>query len=283
MNDPRVETVRDYILIAVGTALTALGVNVFYAPNRISDGGVAGLGIILLYLWHVPVWVTLTALNVPLIWLSHRLWGARVGGRTVFGTLMLSLWVAVLHPTPPTHDLLLATVYGGLLSGVGLGLVFRSKGTTGGTDILARLIARWLPVSVGQGLLAVDFFVIGGFGVLFNATQAMYSLIALFISTRAIDVVQEGVGFARQAIIVSDHNEAIGRRVLEELGRGATAIPARGLYTRRERPALLVVVSRSELTRLKDLVYHIDPGAFVIISAVHEVVGEGFRPPSRSE
>ena len=273
----------DYAGITLGTGLTALGVNVFYVPNHISDGGVAGVGIMLLYLLHIPIALTLAVVNLPLMWLSHRMWGGRVSGRTVYGTLLLAAWVAVLHLPAPTHNLLLATIYGGLLSGVGLGLVFRSRGTTGGTDVVARFLTHAFPVSSGQALLAVDFVVIAAFGVVFNATAAMFSLIALFVSTRALDLVQEGVAYARQAIIFTDHGEAIGQQVLEVMGRGATLLQATGLYSRRERPALLVVVSRSEISRLKELVYAADPTAFMVVSTAHEVVGEGFRAPPREE
>lgn len=279
MNRERLQKASDYVVITVGTALTALGINMFYVPNKISDGGVSGLGIILLYGVHIPVWLTLATVNLPLIWLSHRMWGGRVGMRTIYGTAMLSLMVGILHFPPGTHDILLATVYGGMLSGVGLGLVFRSKGTTGGTDVLARFLSHLFPVSIGQAMLVVDFFIIAGFGVMFDAKAAMYSLIALFISSRAIDIVQEGVEFARQAIIVSDYGEAIGQRVLEDLGRGVTAFKATGLYTGHPRSALYVVVGRAEVSRLKDAVYRIDPRAFLVVSAVHEVVGEGFRDP----
>jgi uncharacterized membrane-anchored protein YitT (DUF2179 family) len=269
----------EYGLIAAGTAVTALGVNMFYAPSHIADGGVTGLAIIGWALFRIPLWVTLAAVNFPLLWLSHRLWGGKVGRRTVFGTLMLAFWVGVLHPAPPTHDLLLAAVYGGLLSGVGLGLVFRSRGTTGGTDVVARFLAHALPVTVGQGMLLVDSAVITAFGIIFRPTAAMYSLIALFVSTRAIDVVQEGVGFARQALIFSDHHQEIGRRILAELGRGATLIPATGLYSAEPRPVLYVVVGRPEVTKLKTTVYAVDPQAFMVIGGAHEVVGQGFRVP----
>jgi uncharacterized membrane-anchored protein YitT (DUF2179 family) len=268
----------DWVLIPLGTAVTALGVNLFYAPNRIADGGVTGIGIIVLYAWHIPLWVTITVLNLPLLWWAHRLWGGHVSLRTIVGAGSLSLFLGVLRIPAPTHNLLLATVYGGLLSGAGLGLVFRSRGTTGGTDILARFLPRVLPLSTGQTMLAVDFFVICGMGVMFSPTAAMFSLIALFIATRALDVVQEGIAYERAVLIISDQGEAIGRRVVEELGRGATAWTATGLYTGRARPALYVVVSRSELTRLKAAVQDVDPHAFVVVSPAHEVLGEGFRP-----
>ncbi|MBX5467579.1 MAG: YitT family protein [Firmicutes bacterium] len=274
----------EYVLIAMGTALTATGINALYAPNQISDGGVAGVGIILFYTLHWPIWAVLLGVNLPLLWLSHRLWGGRVGARTLFGTVMLSVWVAVLRWPPWTHVILLATVYGGILSGVGLGLVFRARGTTGGTDVVARFLTHLLPVSMGQAMLAVDFFIISAFGVVFrNPSLAMYSLIALFISSQAIDLVQEGSGFARAFTIITAEPDRLTEAILREVGRGVTRLCGVGGYTGDPRAVLLVVVSRSEVTRLKELIYSLDPKAFVVVGTVHEVVGEGFRKPPIEE
>lgn len=271
--------IGEYIQITVGTVITALGINGFYVPNRISDGGVSGLGIILLYVAHVPLWVTLLVVNLPLLWLSHKLWGGRVGSRTLYGTLMLSLAVAFLRVHAMTHNVLLAAVYGGVLSGVGLGLVFRSRGTTGGTDVVARFISHWSPVSMGQGMMLIDFFIIAGFGFIFNPTLAMFSLIALFISSRAIDVVQEGVSYARAFTIVSAKADLVAAKIMEIMNRGVTRMGATGEYTGQQRPILYVVVTRSEVTTLKELIYEVDRDAFVVVGTVHEVIGEGFRKP----
>lgn len=277
------KVVLDYLQIALGTAITATAINGFYSPNHIADGGVSGIGIILLYVLHVPIWLTLAVVNLPLLWLSHRLWGGRVGLRTMVGTIMLSVWVGVLHYHALTHNLLLATIYGGILSGVGLGLVFRARGTTGGSDVVARFASHIFPVSMGQAMMAIDFFVIAAFGFTFDATQAMYSLIALFISSRAIDLVQEGTAFARAFTIVTAHPDRVGSRIMTEIGRGVTRIGGQGGYTGESRPLLYVVVIRSEVTRLKELIYEIDPEAFVVVANVHEVVGEGFRRPPLEE
>ncbi|MCY0885296.1 MAG: YitT family protein, partial [Firmicutes bacterium] len=229
---------------------------------------------------------TLTALNLPLLWLSHRLWGGRVGVRTVFGTLMLSLWVGVfasLHLPAVTHNTLLAAIYGGILSGTGLGLVFRSRGTTGGTDVLARFLSHVLPISMGQGLLAVDFVIISAYGLVFDPQAALYSLIALFLSTRAVDLVQEGIAYARAFTIISDRPDEIARAILSEMGRGLTRWAGEGAYTGQHKTILFVLVSRPEVTRLKELVYRVDPRAFVVVGTVHEVIGEGFRSPPAEE
>ena len=279
----RRRVILEYTQITLGTAVTAIGINGFYAPNHIADGGVSGLGIILQYLFHVPIWTTLAIVNLPLLWLSHRLWGGRIGLRTIVGTVLLSVWVGVLHLHALSQNLLLATIYGGILSGVGLGLVFRARGTTGGTDVVARVASHIFPVSMGQGMMAIDFFVIAGFGVTFSPTQAMYSLIALFISSRAIDLIQEGMAYARAFTIVTRCPDRLSARILKEIGRGVTRIGGQGQYTGESRPILYVVVIRSEVTRLKSLIYEEDPDAFVVVANVHEVVGEGFRSPPLEE
>ncbi len=275
--------VLEYGQIVLGTATTAAGINGFYLPNHIADGGVSGIGIILQFLFHIPIWVTLAIVNLPLLWLSHKLWGGRVGLRTIVGTLLLSAWVGVLRFHPFTHNVLLAALYGGILSGVGLGLVFRARGTTGGTDVVARFASHLLPISMGQAMMVIDFFIIAGFGVTFNPTKAMYSLIALFISARAIDLVQEGTDFARAFTIVTKQPDEVSQRIMTEIGRGVTRIGGQGAYTGQSRPLLYVVVLRSEVTRVKSLIYSVDPEAFVSVASVHEVVGEGFRKPPLEE
>jgi uncharacterized membrane-anchored protein YitT (DUF2179 family) len=177
----------------------------------------------------------------------------------------------------PTANALLASIYGGLMSGVGLGVVFRSGGSTGGTDLAALLFGHFLHISSGVGLLLVDALVISLAGLTFNVELALYALLALILTSRAIDAIQEGGGYAKAAIIISDHAETIARQVMEQLDRGVTGLAGRGLYTGKEREVLLVVVQRSEVSRLKSLVATIDPGAFVIVSNIHEVLGEGFR------
>lgn len=275
--------VVDYAQIVVGTAITAIGVNGFYDPSHIADGGVTGIGIILQYVIHVPIWLTLAVVNLPLLWLSHRLWGGRVGLRTVVGTLMLSLWVGVLHVRPLTHNILLATIYGGILSGVGLGLVFRARGTTGGTDVVARFASHIFPISMGQAMMVIDFFVIAGFGVVFDASKAMYSLIALFISSKAIDLIQEGTDFARAFTIVTSYPDEVSEKILKQVGRGVTIIGGHGAYTGESRQVLYVVVLRSEVSKVQSLIYEVDQSAFVSVANVHEVVGEGFRSPPLEE
>ncbi|AOQ22734.1 YitT family protein [Neomoorella thermoacetica] len=268
----------DYLGITAGTLVTALGLVLFLVPNRIAAGGVSGLATVLHYVFGWPVGLTMLVLNIPLFLAGLKVLGLEFGLKTLYGTIILSVFTdtLALWLHAPTSNTLLASLYGGLLSGVGMGIVFRSGGSTGGTDLAALLFRHYLHISAGMGLLMVDALVISLAGLVFNVELALYALVALFLTSRAIDAIQEGGGYARAALIISDKAEEIARRVLVELDRGVTGLAGRGYYTRQEREVLLVVVQRAEVSRLKDLVASIDPEAFVIVSNVHEVLGEGF-------
>jgi len=265
--------------VLVGVAITALGVSFFLIPAKIAAGGVSGLATVIYHLTGFPAGVIMLLLNLPLFILSWRVLGSIFGARTLFGTVALSLFVDLFNrwAAPITEDLLLAAIYGGVLSGIGLGIAFRSGGSTGGTDMAAQLLARFFPTSVGQALLLVDGAVIVLAGAVFGLELAMYALIAVFISTKAIDLVQEGQSYAKACLIISDHPEPIGQAIMEQLERGVTSLEGQGMYTRHGKDVLLVIVSRMEIAAIKRIVASLDPKAFVIIHDVHEVLGEGFR------
>ncbi|HAG07679.1 MAG: hypothetical protein XD69_0980 [Clostridia bacterium 62_21] len=273
-------TIREYMVLGIGVVLTALGLDLFLVPNRIAAGGVGGIATILHHLFGLPVGMVMLALNVPLfIWGLYRL-GFVYGFRSLFGTIALSVVIDAMAPflPVPTHDPLLASLYGGVLVGVGLGLVFRAKGTTGGTDFAAAILRTYLGINVGQILFAIDGLVVLAAGFAFRSAElAMYALITIFVSAWLIDLVQEGFTFAKAFFIISKHPDRVARAVLHDLERGATVWRAKGAYTGEERDVLLTVVNRAEVTRLKDLVYGIDPRAFIILADVHEVLGEGFK------
>ncbi len=268
---------KSYLGITLGTAVTALGINAFYVPNRLNDGGVTGVAILLHLVWGVPLGVGIFGLNVPLFLAGARVLGGGFGARTLFGIAALSLWSQVLRPPPATHDLLLGAVYGGVLSGLGLGIVFRSQGTTGGTDLVARLLVRYAPLTMGQGLLAADLVVIAATSLVFGLTLGMYSLFALFVATRMVDAVQWGLDYSKAAWIITERGGTVAKEIMDALGRGATVFQARGAYTGRDKDAVLVVISRSEVFALKAVTYRADPQAFLVFGEAHEVYGEGFR------
>ncbi len=275
----------EYGLLIVGSAFVALALNWFLVPNRIAAGGVTGLSTVIYYTIGVPVGTTMLALNIPLFLLGLRVLGAHFGAKTVVGTVAVGLLTDFLAPLTAslTYDPALAAVYGGAMTGIGIGLVFRAGGSTGGTDIVAQLLHRWLRLGRGRMLLVVDGFVILLAAIVFNTELALYGLLSAFITARVIDLIQEGSSYAKAAFIISDHSEEIAERVLTEMDRGVTALEGMGMFTGTQRQVLFVIVSRSEISQLQRLVAEIDENAFVVVTDVHEVLGEGFSTRIRTE
>lgn len=268
----------EYVGVLLGTAVVAVSFNMFLVPNRIAAGGISGLGIILYFSLHVPVGLTIFLLNLPLFILASRMFGPPFTVRGLFGAISLSVLVELLDGLPVvTDDLLLASLYGGTLMGVGIALVFRARGSTGGTVLAAQLLNKIFGFTMGQSMLSVDFLIIALAGLIINLELAMYALIALFVSSRVIDFVQEGVSTSKATLIISDHSEQIVCRILRELNRGATVFTGKGGYTGVLREMVLTVVSQSEVPRLKAIVHETDSSAFVIVGNAHEVLGEGFK------
>ena len=272
--------VYEFLGVTLGVFLIALGLDMFLIPNKIAAGGVSGIATILHFLFHLPVGMVMLVLNIPLFLMGIYRMGLGFGFRSLYGTIALSVVIDVLAPVVPvpTHDVMLAGLYGGVLTGLGLGLVFRYKGTTGGTDLMAAIIRTYTGSNIGQILFMADAGVALAAGIVFDSSElALYALITIFITSWLIDLVLEGISYARAFIIISDRSEEISRLIMEKMDRGVTALHGKGLYTGIDRPVLLSVVSRSEVSQLKEIVYTIDPGAFVILTKVHEVLGEGFK------
>lgn len=274
------KVIREYLLILLGVLLTAIGLDMFLVPNKIAAGGVSGIATLIHYVIHFPVGVAMLVINVPLFVTGIKQMGVRFGMRSIFGTITLSALVDILVPVVavPTRDPLLASIYGGITVGVGIGIVFRNKGTTGGTDLAAAIINKYMKLSVGVVLFVIDASVIVAAGIIFKSAElALYALVTVFLTTRVIDMVQEGFGYAKAALIISEKPLEVTQVILENLNRGATALRGKGLYTGTDKDVILSVVTRSEISTLKELVHDIDPQAFVILTDVHEVLGEGFK------
>ena len=278
--------VRDYLWMTAGIVLTAWGLDAFLIPNKIAAGGVSGLATVFLYLGkargiYLPVGVQMLVMNIVLLGIAMRgRRGWRFAAKTIYGIVGLSVAVDVFarFVTPlASNDLLLASLYGGVITGVGLGMVFKAGGNTGGTDLIAQMLSRKVSLGVGQLMLLADVVVTIIAGIVFGWQYALYAVVAIFVSGQTVDLVLEGLAVEKAAFIISEQSKRIGEAITTELGRGATAIAATGVYTGEPRGMLFVVVSRRELDDLKSLVGAIDPTALVIISDVHEAIGEGFR------
>lgn len=276
--------VRDYLLITIGAICIAVSVDLFLVPNNVVTGGVTGVAIILNDLIGTPIGLVVLILNIPLLIGGFRFLGGFVFGiRTVYATVVLSFAIDLLAPyvgqliTAP-RDPLLYTLYGGLLDGLGTGLVFRQRGTTGGIDIVARFMQRWKGVPLGRSLLTMNIIVFAAAAYLFSLDKLLYALLVAFVSGRTVDLVLEGASYARQAIIIATRPDNVQSEILHTLGRGVTVLEGKGGFTASDRTVLLSVVAQSEVSVLKAIVKDCDPDAFVVFSNVNEVLGEGFKP-----
>ena len=271
---------RNYTGIVLGALIAAVALDMFLIPNKIAPGGVSGLATVLHHLFGSPVGLTMLSFDIPLLLLSMRIVGTRFGLNTIFGAATLSLSIDLLAPYIPvlTMDLLLASLYGGVMFGIGLGIVFRFEGSTAGTDLAAAIFNKLFGFSIGQSLLGIDFFVIAIAGLAFGSAElSLYALIALFVSSQILDLVQEGPSSAKAFFIMSDKSDRVASDIMTKLERGTTFLQARGGYSGQSRDMLFCVVGKREITRLKEIIYEIDKHAFVIVADAHEVLGEGFK------
>ena len=275
----------DDVGITLGSAIIALGLTIFLIPNKIAAGGVSGLATIIYYLTSSPVGITMLLINIPIFIISIKVIGLPFVARSLFGIAILSFLIDIFQSMVPviTEDLLLASIYGGLLTGLGLGVVFRFNGTTGGTDMIARLFNYYTGLSMGESLFLADGIVVTLAGIFFNVEVALYAAITIFITSKTIDMVQEGFGISKMAIIISESNHILKDKILKEMDRGVTTLNGSGGYTGKEMEVLMCIISRSEVSKLKRMVYDTDNDAFVTISNVHEVLGEGFKNMDKKE
>jgi uncharacterized membrane-anchored protein YitT (DUF2179 family) len=283
---PQLTLLRDVILIIVGCVIQALAVVVFLNPADLASGGVSGLAMLLNRLApFLPIGVYTLLLNLPLFVLGLRhLGGWRFLTRTIFTTVLYSALVALFEQLkfpPITKDIILNTLFGSVVGGIGMGLVFLAHSTTGGTDILALLLVRWRSVPLSQSYLATDLLVIALAGVIFGWEKALYALIGVYVTGLAAETTSEGAHVSRMAWIISAAPKTVADAVMTQMGRGLTYWTGRGGYTDQERQIMFVVLSRAETNVLKTIVAEADPRAFVVIGQAHEVYGEGFRQLER--
>jgi len=275
--------VRDVVVIMVGSAITALAYVLFLIPHHIVPGGVSGVAMLLHYVVKTPVGLVAIALNVPIFIWGMRELGRMFGVKSVVGVVLSSLlidfftYVVKLHSV--TNSRILAAVYGGIVLGVGLGVVFRGNGSTGGTDIVGQILSRHSNFSTGVAILVIDFVVISLAGLTTHSVEsALYGYGALFLSTRVIDFVLEGWSYARALLIFTDKPDVVVGAITGDLGRGATRLHGQGGFTGTERDVIYCVVTKREVQLIKRYIQGIDPKAFVVITDVFEVLGEGFKP-----
>ena len=268
----------ELIGIAAGTAVMAIGLNLFLIPNQLAAGGISGLGIVLFHLFNVPVGLTIFLGNLPLFIMAYFLLGKKAISHSLVGMLLLSANTELFVFLPTFEgDLFLASIYGGAILGVGLWLAFNFRGSTGGTALASLLLNRVTGITLGQGLLGSDLIIIAIGGAAFGIEIAMYAAISLVVSSWVIDILQEGFSLVKTALIITEARDTITRRILEEIDRGVTHLSGRGGYTGEEKDMLFCVVTRPQVLHLKRIVYEEDPGAFMIVGNASETIGEGFK------
>lgn len=269
----------DYLLLIAGAFIMGFAIKNIYDPLNLVTGGVSGLAIVIKSKVGVPLWLTNTLLNIPLFLVSYRIKGWRFIKRTLVSTVSLSLSLYVIPEMMimPADDILLSALFGGLISGVGSGMVFMTQATTGGTDMLAALLQKIMPhYSVPQIMQVLDAAIVLTGAAVFGIRPTLYALIAIYAVTRMSDGILEGLKFSKMVYIISDRYEEIAGTIMEEIDRGVTGLQAEGMYSGSDKMMLCCVVSRKEISQIKEIVREYDPRAFVIVSDVREVLGEGF-------
>ena len=280
-NPAAAERFFSYAQILLGCLIGGAAYPLFMTPNRIAPGGITGVAMILNHLLHWPVGTASLIMNVPLFLISYRTMGRVFAFRSLIATVFFSVFIDILPLQPLTLDPLLGTLYGGVMLGIGLGLILRGGATTGGSDMIARLIHRRFQfLSVGSILFAIDFAVVLSAGFLIGTTEALYALINIFLTAKVMDVIIIGFSSNKACFVISPRWQEISRRIMQEMDRGVTQLTARGAYTGTERPTLLCVISRSEIMSFKRILREEDENAFVIIVEAHEAIGDGFNPLS---
>lgn len=277
--------IKEFSYIIVGTMLLAMAINMFFNPNKLIIGGFTGLGIVInayiqkAFNTEISLSIINIILNVPLFIVAYKILGKGIIGRTVFATLFLSVALEITKILPVfSGDMLLAAVYGGVISGAGIGMVFRGLATTGGVDLVASIVHRFKGhIAVSKIMFVCDATIVAlGFFV-FGATKAMYAVIAIFISSKCIDTILEGMSFSKVAFIISDKSVEISNEILQSAHRGVTTLKGKGMYTGYDKDVILCVFAQKEITKIKEIVEDIDNDAFMIVTDIKEVLGEGFE------
>ncbi len=272
------QVIRSLLIVPIGALLSAVGLEIFLVPNHIIDGGITGVSIILSYVTTLPLGVFLAVLNLPFILIGYKQIGKTFAFTTLYGIILLSIFTGVLVPVPEvTSDPLLASVFGGIILGIGVGLVIRNGGSQDGTEILSILINMKLPFSVGEIVMFINIFILGSAGFFFGWDHAMYSLLAYFIAYKTIDVTIEGLDQSKSVWIISDQHIEIGDALNDRLGRGVTYLNGKGAYSLDEKQVIFTVITRLEEAKLKSIVDDIDPSAFLAVGDIHDVKGGNFK------
>lgn len=275
------DKLKDFGLITLGVLLVAVSIVYFFEPNNITAGGITGLAIVINnYLPFMPVAALMLIMDAILYIVAFLIIGSKFGGKSIYASLTLSFFTWSLGrflPFNVTNDLMLATVFGTITSALGLAIVFNANASTGGTDIIAKILNKFFHIELGKGLLIVDFFVTLLGALTFGITAGLYSLLAVIANGFAIDRVIAGFNVCKEVTIISHKNEEISKFILDELERGCTFVHGIGAFTKKDTAILYTILGRNEFIKLKRFISEVDKNAFITVGEVHEVMGEGFK------
>ncbi|WP_274308030.1 YitT family protein [Solibacillus daqui] len=270
--------IQEYIFVIVGAAVIALGFNVFLFPNQVASGGVSGISTILHGMFGWNAGIVQYAFNIPLFIAGVLVLGKKFGVKSLVGTLALPMFVILTEDWEPwTLNPLLGSIFGGIIVGFGIGLVFKGNASTGGTDLLAQIITKYTGLTLGTSVLLIDGIIAISAAIVFDLEKGLYALIGLYVTTKTIDIIQLGFSQSKMVYIITQRENEVRDAIYKDVNRGVTKLSAIGGYTGENRPVLMVVVYQTEFTKLKQVIEDVDPQAFVIVSDAYEVLGEGFK------
>ena len=268
---------KECFIVSIACIIMAFNTNYFYLGNKLAQGGVSGLSLIIHYITEIDISYIYFALNIPLIIVAYIFIGKDFVFKTLFATIILTIFLKVFGSfRGPIDDILMASIFGGGINGITIGIIFYAGGSSGGTDIIAKIINQHYGVAIGKVLLTIDFIILSMVAFIFGKVIFMYTLISLLVSSKMIDIIQEGIYSAKGVTIITNRGEELRKKIMEDTGRGITLINAKGAYTQKEIGMLYCVVGKYQLMKVKSIVKEIDPMAFMIVSQVHEVIGKGF-------
>ena len=272
---------KSILTIIFGAAIYAFGLTYFVVPHHLFEGGATGITLITYYLFNIPISVMNLIINIPLFILAWKIFGAKTLYSSLLGTISLSIWLAIFDKIPLNFnlegDLVIVALVAGVLLGLGLGIIFNAGGTTGGTDIVARILNKYTNISVGKLLFALDFLILMLILIIFQDLRLVtYTLLFDFIVSRVIDLIGEGGYAGKGFMIITQKPMEVADKINEELGRGVTFISGQGYYSQKDLKIIYCIVARNEMIKMKELIHTIDPRAFITITEAHEILGEGF-------
>ncbi|MGD6844567.1 YitT family protein [Bacillus infantis] len=266
------------LLITIGAILMGVGLEIFLVPNQVIDGGIVGISIMLSHLTGIKLGLIIFLLNIPFFFIGYKQIGKTFAISTMYGIFILSITTALLHPVPAfTQDILLASVFGGIVLGIGVGIVIRYGGSLDGSEVLAILANKKLPFSVGEIIMFINLFILGSAGFVFTWDRAMYSLIAYFVAFKTIDITITGLEESKSVWVISDNYRQIGDSINSRLGRGVTYLSGEGAYSGEDKKVIFCVINRLEEAKLKEIVEGLDPSAFLAVGDIAEVRGGRFK------